>query len=88
VRQSYRIRGADMALADGVVAGGSTSPRLGFRDGTLIRQSGTSGIYIVSDGKRRPFTSSTTFSRMGYKSENIRTVSAAELALHPLGSSL
>jgi hypothetical protein len=88
VRRSHLIRTAEMAIADGAVAGGATSARLGFREGTLIRQSGTSGIYIVSDGKRRGFTSSTTFNRMGYKWENVRMVSAAELALHPMGSSL
>jgi hypothetical protein len=86
VRGSHVIRDVDLAgPADAEVADGATSTRVGFRDGTLIRLSGAERIYIVSAGKRRPFQSSSTFSRMGFDSENIVTVTLDELALHPEG---
>jgi hypothetical protein len=35
-----------------------------------------------------PFSSGATFARMGFRSENIVTVTPGELALHPEGPSL
>jgi hypothetical protein len=89
VRTSYQIRDIDRAgPADEMVTAGSTSSPVGFRDGTLIRVVDTTTIYMVSDGKRRPFPSSTVFARMGFKSANILAVTPAELALHDEGASL
>ncbi|MEX2392924.1 MAG: peptidoglycan recognition protein [Actinomycetota bacterium] len=89
VRGSYKIRSIDRAgPADEVITAGSTSPVIGLRDGTLVRVTDTTTIYMISDGKRRAFPSSTTFSRMGFKAENILSVTPAELALHEEGASL
>lgn len=88
-RASHMIRGVDLAgPADPEVAGGATSQPIGFRDGTLVRASGTSGVYLVSGGKRLPFPNSSTFRRMGYAPSQIREVTAAELQVHPVGPSL
>ncbi len=87
VRKSYAIRDVEMA-ATGLGGGGMSSGQFGFRDGTLIRVANGTTIYIVSDGKRRPFRSTTTFKRMGFKAENILSVTPAELALHQEGTPL
>jgi hypothetical protein len=89
VRASYLIRELDIAEpADQAVAAGATSPSVGFRDGSLIRVTNGTTIYMVSDGKRRAFSSSGEFGRMGFKSANIRSVTPAELALHDPGAPL
>ena len=89
VRDSYVIRDIDLAgPADSRMADGSASDPLGFRDGTLVRVADGSTIYIISDGARRPFRSSKILTRMGFKTSNIRTATAAELALHPEGKPL
>lgn len=89
VRQSYMIRDVDFAQpADELLAAGAFSDPLGFRDGTLVRVADETTIYMISDGKRRPFRSSTVFKRMGFSSGNIRSVTPAELALHPEGKRL
>jgi hypothetical protein len=88
-RSSFKIRSVDRAgPADETIAAGSTSSPIGFRDGTLVRVVDTTAIYMISDGKRRAFPSSTTFARMGFKADNIVAVTPVELALHPEGSSL
>ena len=71
-RDSWVIRDVDMAgPADSDIAAGVTAPRVGFRDGTLIRAANGTAIYMISDGKRRQFRNSTIFARMGYQSANI-----------------
>ena len=40
---------------------------------------------MISDGKKRPFSSTKVFHSMGFKDANVRTATASELALHPDG---
>jgi hypothetical protein len=61
-------------------------PVLTFRDGSLLSNRG--GAYIISDGLRRPIVSPAAFLRLGFKWENVRPVSDAELNLHPLGEAV
>jgi hypothetical protein len=85
VRNSYLVRDVELAgPADAQVAGAMSDP-IGFRDGTLVRVADAATIYFISDGKRRPFSSSKVFARMGFKTSNIRTVTPTELALHAEG---
>jgi hypothetical protein len=55
-----------------------------FNDGVLLKGSGT-GIYVLSDGEKRWIRSPGAFYDLGYKSENIITVSDAYLATYPDG---
>ena len=61
-------------------------PPLKFRDGSLLSNRG--GVYIISNGLRRPIVSPTAFLRLGFKWNNIKAVSDAELNLHPLGEAV
>jgi hypothetical protein len=88
VRDSYLIRDEELAgPADAQVAGAMADP-IGFRDGSLVQVADGGTIYFISDGKRRPFSSSKVFSRMGFKTSNIRTVTPTELTLHAEGKPL
>ena len=61
-------------------------PKLKFRDGSLLSNKG--GVYIISDGLRRPIVSPEAFLRLGFKWNNIKAVSDAELNLHPIGEAV
>ncbi len=88
VRDSYLVRDVELAgPADAQVAGAMADP-IGFRDGTLVRVADGSTVYFISDGKKRPFSSSKVFARMGFKDSNVRTATPTELALHPDGKPL
>lgn len=61
-------------------------PPLKFRDGSLLSNRG--GVYIISNGMRRPIVSPAAFLRLGFKWNNVRAISDAELNLHPLGDAV
>src|SRR6185295_15071404 len=80
-RKSWYIRDIDLAgPADAAMEAGAMNDPLGYRDGTLVRLANGTTIYMISHGMRRPFVSSAEFKRMGFKTDNIKTVTAAELA--------
>lgn len=60
-----------------------------FKDGTLVRspKSGA-GVYIISNGKKRLFTSRQMFDGLGYKMKNVVKTSDSALDLHPTGDAL
>jgi hypothetical protein len=89
VRSTYLIRDAEFAEpADELLAAGAIEDPIGFRDGSLLRLADSTTIYMVSDHKRRAFSSAGVFRKMGFLEENILTVTPAELALHPEGKTL
>lgn len=62
------------------------SDPIGFRDGELITSPGYNQVFIISNGKRRPFASADVFNSLGYKWEKIIHTSDQLLnLLHPLG---
>jgi hypothetical protein len=63
-----------------------TGTEMTYRDGSLLSNRGA--VYVISDGKRRPVESASTFLQKGYKWSNVIAVSDAELAPHPQGSIL
>lgn len=57
---------------------------VGYREGSLVRTpNGT--VWVVSDGKRRGFTSAEAFIGLGYKWSNVVDVSWAEAQVHAEG---
>jgi len=89
VRSSYQITDIQRAgPADMDVTEAQAQTPLGFHDGSLIEQSGTSTIYVIADGTKHMFRSMHEFTLMGYKTSNVQTVTAAEFALNPNGSSI
>ncbi|MBI4262610.1 hypothetical protein HY624_03740 [Candidatus Uhrbacteria bacterium] len=58
-----------------------------LEDGTLARSStkGSTTIYVIGDGVRRPIRSADIFRDRGYAWSNVKVVSERLLALHPMG---
>jgi hypothetical protein len=61
---------------------------VGFKDGSLIKSSSDSKVYVVSNNKRRWVANEYTFSQLNYKWYNIMEVSDKVMALHPEGEIL
>jgi hypothetical protein len=61
---------------------------LGFRDGTLIRQTSTGHLYFISQRKRRLVTNPDTLTVMGLKPEDGTWVADFEVELHEEGENL
>jgi len=59
---------------------------LKFQDGTLITSPGTTSVYVISNGQKRPFDSAETFTGLGYQWENIVHTTDAVLSLHSTGN--
>ena len=62
--------------------------KLGFRDGTLIKNISDSKIYLISQNKRRHITDPDVFSKYGFDKNAIVEVSDYEVNVHELGDSL
>jgi hypothetical protein len=56
-----------------------------FGDGELLKSSVSPAVYLISDGQKRPFASGEAFVGLGYKWENIITVSPKVLYLYEEG---
>lgn len=65
-----------------------TGEPLRLKDATLIKSENSSTVYVISNGKRRPFSSAEVFEKLGYMWENIIVVPERVLDLHPLGEML
>lgn len=62
-----------------------TSVKLKLPDGFLVKTDLNSRIYVISNGEKREIKSKEIFETLGYKWENIKTVSEKTLSAHPLG---
>ena len=62
--------------------------RLGFRDGTLIKNISDGKLYLISQNKRRHITSPDVFERYGLDRSAIIEVSEAEINMHEQGEDL
>jgi hypothetical protein len=70
------------------VAGMKLAGKLGFRDGTLIKNISDGKIYLVSQNKRRHILSPDVFDKYGLNRSLLIEVSEAETNMHELGESL
>lgn len=59
-----------------------------FSDGTLVQAKGSSTVYIIDQGKKRPLADDDTFIALGYKRSNIISAPLLTLLNIPLGSPL
>lgn len=65
-----------------------TASKVLFDNGELLKSRLSTAVYLIDDGKKRPFTSGEDFVSLGYKWENIITTSPQVLYLYPDGESL
>jgi len=56
-----------------------------FGDGELLVSNSVPTVYLISGGRKRPFSSGDVFLQLGYKFTNIITVSPQLLAQYPTG---
>ena len=59
-----------------------------FDDGELISSNSSPAVYLISEGRKRPFLSGETFEMLGYKFSNVITVSPQLLANYPTGDAV
>jgi hypothetical protein len=62
-------------------------PIVTLPNGMIVKGSGPA-VYLVFDGKLRPFLSADAFLRLGYSFSQIRTFTDAELQIHQVGDPL
>lgn len=70
------------------VAGMKLVGKLGFRDGTLIKNIADGRMYLISQNKRRHIKDPDIFDRYGLDRSNLIEVSEAEANMHDLGEDL
>jgi len=73
----------ESALSNIKIAG-----KLGFRDGTLIKNIADGKMYLVSQNKRRQIVDPDSFKKYGLDRSNIIEVSESECDMHDLGEDL
>ncbi|MEX0874667.1 MAG: N-acetylmuramoyl-L-alanine amidase [Actinomycetota bacterium] len=81
-RATHYKAGELIPVPDNITSGYPVASRLGFREGTLIRANGK--IYLISERKRRPISTS-TMSAMGYNTGAIIDTNEKSAALHKTG---
>lgn len=59
-----------------------------FPDGTILKTDSFPTVYLISNGTKRPFADEAVFNKLGYKFQNIITVSSQVLYQYPLGETI
>lgn len=59
-----------------------------FDDGELLTSASSPAVYLISEGRKRPFASGEVFETLGYKFTNVITVSPQLLANYPAGENI
>jgi hypothetical protein len=62
--------------------------KLGFRDGTLIKNIADGKLYLISQNKKRHIVDPDTFDKYGLDRSQVIEVSAFETSMHELGEEL
>ena len=70
------------------VAGMKIVGKLGFRDGTLIKNIADGKMYLISQNKKRHIVDPDSFDRYGLSRKSVVEVSEAEADMHSLGDNL
>lgn len=74
--------------SEGSLVNIKTAGKLGFRDGTLIKNIADGKIYLISQNKRRHVVSPDVFDIYGLDRSAIIEVSELEASMHDLGENL
>lgn len=73
---------------ENAVSGIKLAGKLGFRDGTLIKNIADGKLYLISQNKRRHIVSPDVFNKYGLDRSMMIEVSDDEANMHELGDSL
>lgn len=70
------------------VAGMKVVGKLGFRDGTLIKNIADGKMYLISQNKKRHIVDPDSFDKYGLNRKSVIEVSEAEANMHDIGENL
>jgi len=73
---------------ESAVAGIKLAGKLGFRDGTLIKNIADGKIYLISQNKKRHIVDPDSFDKFGLNRSKVIEVSDFEVSMHELGENL
>jgi hypothetical protein len=73
---------------ESALSGIKLSGKLGFRDGTLIKNIADGKIYLISQNKKRHIVDPDSFDKFGLDRSKVIEVSAFEVSMHELGENL
>lgn len=77
------VNASESALVNIKIAG-----KLGFRDGTLIKNIADGKMYLISQNKKRHIVDPDVFNKFGLDRSNLIEVSAFEAGMHEIGDDL
>lgn len=77
------VEATDQAISSMKIAG-----KLGFRDGTLIKNIADGKIYLISQNKRRHIIDPDSFLKYGLDRSKVVEVSESEINMHDMGDNL
>jgi hypothetical protein len=73
---------------EAALSGFKVAGKLGFRDGTLIKNIADGKMYLVSQNKLRHIVDPDSFNRYGLDRSKAVEVSEAEVSAHDLGENI
>jgi hypothetical protein len=73
---------------ESALSGMKLAGKLGFRDGTLIKNIADGKIYLISQNKKRHIVDPDSFDKFGLDRSKVIEVSAFEVSMHELGENL
>jgi hypothetical protein len=73
---------------ESAVSGMKLAGKLGFRDGTLIKNIADGKIYLISQNKKRHIVDPDSFDKFGLDRSSVIEVSDFEVSMHELGENL
>jgi hypothetical protein len=73
---------------ESALSGMKLAGKLGFRDGTLIKNIADGKLYLISQNKKRHIVDPDTFDKYGLDRSKVIEVSAFESSMHELGEEL
>lgn len=77
-----------VVATESAVSGMKLAGKLGFRDGTLIKNIADGKLYLISQNKKRHIVDPDTFDKYGLDRSQVIEVSAFETSMHELGEEL
>lgn len=73
---------------EAALSGFKIAGKLGFRDGTLIKNIADGKLYLISQNKKRHIVDPDSFTKYGLNRSNIIEISEAEANAHDIGDDL
>jgi hypothetical protein len=73
---------------ESAVSGMKLAGKLGFRDGTLIKNIADGKLYLISQNKKRHIVDPDSFDKFGLDRSKVIEVSDFEVSMHELGENL